>query len=433
MRPRPCRGTNLRRCSQFFREGGRENLRALLRRLAGHAGIRRSTCAKPQPVPRCGGYLPGDGAVHARCACGARLRRDARSCRSSSTARRCLPPTPRRSMRFARRLRARGLAPAPLMVPSLKDPEAGAFVRGALERLDARGRSSRRRRSRRAARGGFAARWRRRAGAASGDRHDAARGLAGEPARARARRPRHACGAARARRARALRAPSPSRMRCRKTTRSASPRSQAGPSLTGSAMVADRIEALGAAQRDAASEAPRRGADAGLSGRRRPRGLRRRPRRAGRALSRFSPTSPKRATCVAAAPQSSAGAARSARSGHQPIRGISLSDYRRLSPRFPARSRPASKPPGATPEDDPDCRDGAFRFRAAQFGNVLVALPPERGRLSDRRAPITTRAAAAPRHARLRALAAPQRARPTRSCIWARTARSNGCRGRPWR
>ena len=39
MRLRPCRPTSLRRLLAFFREGGRENLRALLRRLAGHAGL----------------------------------------------------------------------------------------------------------------------------------------------------------------------------------------------------------------------------------------------------------------------------------------------------------------------------------------------------------------------------------------------------------
>ena len=50
----------------------------------------------------------------------------------------------------------------------------------------------------------------------------------------------------------------------------------------------------------------------------------------------------------------------------------------------------ASRRPGATPEDDPDVRDGAFRFRAAAFGNVLVALPPERGRVArPARRPIT--------------------------------------------
>ena len=38
------------------------------------------------------------------------------------------------------------------------------------------------------------------------------------------------------------------------------------------------------------------------------------------------------------------------------------------------------------PDDDPDAGDGAFHFRAARFGNVLVALPPDRGRSGERRA-----------------------------------------------
>ncbi len=47
---------------RYFREGGRENLRALLRRLAGHAGFDLET-REPKPVPRHAGYLPGEGAV----------------------------------------------------------------------------------------------------------------------------------------------------------------------------------------------------------------------------------------------------------------------------------------------------------------------------------------------------------------------------------
>src|SRR5271168_4400695 len=47
---------------RFFREGGRENLRALLRRLAHHAG-RKLPSREPAPVPRLAGYLPGEGAV----------------------------------------------------------------------------------------------------------------------------------------------------------------------------------------------------------------------------------------------------------------------------------------------------------------------------------------------------------------------------------
>src|SRR5580692_5262832 len=46
----------------FFREGGRDNMRALLRRLARHAG-RDMEASEPAPVPRFAGYLPGEGAV----------------------------------------------------------------------------------------------------------------------------------------------------------------------------------------------------------------------------------------------------------------------------------------------------------------------------------------------------------------------------------
>src|ERR1700732_88401 len=46
---------------RFFREGGRDNLRALLRRLARHAGHDLELC-EPQPVPRLARSLPGGGA-----------------------------------------------------------------------------------------------------------------------------------------------------------------------------------------------------------------------------------------------------------------------------------------------------------------------------------------------------------------------------------
>jgi cobaltochelatase CobN len=38
------------------------------------------------------------------------------------------------------------------------------------------------------------------------------------------------------------------------------------------------------------------------------------------------------------------------------------------------------------PQNDDDLEDGAYRFRAARFGNVTVALAPDRGRNADRRA-----------------------------------------------
>src|SRR6202166_2580200 len=47
---------------RFFREGGRDNLRTLLRRLACHAGLDLEL-REPRPVPRIAGYLPGGGAV----------------------------------------------------------------------------------------------------------------------------------------------------------------------------------------------------------------------------------------------------------------------------------------------------------------------------------------------------------------------------------
>ena len=65
---------------------------------------RSASQPEPQALPRCAGYLPGQGAVESRCACRGARAADSPSCRSSSTARRCSPPTPRRSTRCARRL-----------------------------------------------------------------------------------------------------------------------------------------------------------------------------------------------------------------------------------------------------------------------------------------------------------------------------------------
>src|SRR5499427_1766030 len=52
---------------RFFREGGRENLRLLLRRLSRHAGaaldLADADLGGPKPLPRLAGYFPGAGAV----------------------------------------------------------------------------------------------------------------------------------------------------------------------------------------------------------------------------------------------------------------------------------------------------------------------------------------------------------------------------------
>src|SRR5580692_7652769 len=117
----------------FFREGGRENLRALLRRLAGHAGMRLNA-AVPTPLPRLAGYLPGEGAVDID-----------RLAASLATGRPVVPIIFYRALLLAadtaaidalcEALAARGLAPAPLVITSLKEPAAAAFVRAALARL----------------------------------------------------------------------------------------------------------------------------------------------------------------------------------------------------------------------------------------------------------------------------------------------------------
>src|SRR5215470_4508202 len=118
---------------RYFREGGRENLRALLRRLARHAGA-DVAAAQPQPVPRLAGYLPGMGAIDIE-TLAAQL----------APGRAVVPIVFYRALLLAadtsaidalcEALTARGLAPAPLVVTSLKDAAAAEFIRAALARL----------------------------------------------------------------------------------------------------------------------------------------------------------------------------------------------------------------------------------------------------------------------------------------------------------
>ncbi|HTP92433.1 MAG TPA: cobaltochelatase subunit CobN, partial [Xanthobacteraceae bacterium] len=119
---------------RFFREGGRENLRALLRRLARHAGRHLELC-EPKPVPRLAGYLPGEGAVDLD-----------RLAATLAPGKAVVPIIFYRAMLLASdtapidalyaALEARGLAPAALVVASLKDREAAAFLHRAFARLD---------------------------------------------------------------------------------------------------------------------------------------------------------------------------------------------------------------------------------------------------------------------------------------------------------
>jgi cobaltochelatase CobN len=118
---------------RYFREGGLANMRALLRRLARHAGHMLPT-HEPAAVPRLAGYLPGEGAVP--------FERLMQTFTPNSP---IVPIIFYRAMLLAgdtapvdalcAALAVRGLAAAPLIVTSLKDTEAAAFLRDAFERL----------------------------------------------------------------------------------------------------------------------------------------------------------------------------------------------------------------------------------------------------------------------------------------------------------
>jgi cobaltochelatase CobN len=119
---------------RYFREGGRENLRALLRRVARYAG-HELDAREAAPVPRLAGYVPGEGAV-------ALDRLIAKLAPDQPV----VPVIFYRAMLLAAdtapiealcaALAARGLEPAALFVTSLKDAEAATFLRDAFARLD---------------------------------------------------------------------------------------------------------------------------------------------------------------------------------------------------------------------------------------------------------------------------------------------------------
>ncbi|BAF89933.1 cobalt chelatase [Azorhizobium caulinodans ORS 571] len=77
-----------------------------------------------------------------------------------------------------------------------------------------------------------------------------------------------------------------------------------------------------------------------------------------------------------------------------------LSDYATALATLPAETQAAIHAAWGPPEANADVRDGAFVFRAARFGNALVALAPERGASLDRRADYHD-PALPPRHALL--------------------------------
>jgi cobaltochelatase CobN len=119
---------------RFFREGGHDNLRGLLRRLARHAGGDFELC-EPRPLPRFAGYLPGVGAVDPD-----------RLAQAAAAGKSVVPIIFYRALLLAAdtapidalcaALTRRGLMPAPLFVTSLKDREAAVFLNDALARLN---------------------------------------------------------------------------------------------------------------------------------------------------------------------------------------------------------------------------------------------------------------------------------------------------------
>ena len=74
--------------------------------------------------------------------------------------------------------------------------------------------------------------------------------------------------------------------------------------------------------------------------------------------------------------------------------------YENLLAQMPISAAARVRSAWGEPADDPDCRDGVFRFRVKTCGNVMVALPPDRGRAQERRADYHD-PALPPRHALL--------------------------------
>ncbi|MBV8765586.1 MAG: cobaltochelatase subunit CobN, partial [Hyphomicrobiales bacterium] len=64
---------------------------------------------------------------------------------------------------------------------------------------------------------------------------------------------------------------------------------------------------------------------------------------------------------------------------------LSLADYRRFFADLPAGFAAGVLSAFGRPEDDPSLRDGAFRFPIVRCGALVIALQPDRGRISSRK------------------------------------------------
>jgi len=366
---------------QFFREGGRENLQALLRSLAGHAGLRLD-CPSAQTVPRVGGYLPGKGTVTL----------DALIA-NLAPGRAVVPIVFYRAALLAAdtapidalcaALEAKGLAPAPLMITSLKDPEASAFIRSALAPLSP---------AVIVTTTAFAACGEGNASPLDGTDAPVLQAVIATTRRAAWQESPRGLGPADLAMHVVLPELDGRVLAGAIAFKDALPKDDAlcftafasRPELDRVAMVASRIEALvrlretPRAKRRVAVLMPDYPAAGG---------------RAGYAVGLDVPASVLALLSdlagagyrVADAPLSAAALLEALEAGLTQPR-ISLEDYRRYLATLPPSILGGVEAAWGPPESDDDFRDGSFQFRAAEFGNVLVALPPERGRACDRRA-----------------------------------------------
>jgi cobaltochelatase CobN len=372
----------LQRLLGYFREGGRDNLRALLHRLAHFAGAPPSGAA-PVPVARAGAYRSERGIVTLDELI-ATLTPNRRTVAILFYRALLLAADVAPIDALARALEARGLNPAPLFVPSLRDAEGAAFLATALNRLDpaivitttafaasimgsmpapletldvpvlqAVVATTRRTAWSQSARG---------LGAADLAMHVVLPELDGRllAATVAFKDPKPAAEALAF--APLVNRPEPDRI----------------------AQAADRAAALVRLQQTPRSDRrlailmpddPRAGG------------------RAGYAVGLDAPASvlalmsdlSAAGYCVGPLPMSERQLLEVVVAGDTQAR-LSLDTYRQLLDRVPAAAFEALRAAWGDPGEDPEVIDGAFRFRAHAFGQVVVGLPPDRGRSLDRRA-----------------------------------------------
>ncbi|MGC2123215.1 MAG: cobaltochelatase subunit CobN, partial [Xanthobacteraceae bacterium] len=366
---------------QYFREGGLDNMGRLLRRLGRHAGFTLEL-AEPATVPRLAGYLPGEGAVTLD-----------RLIATLAPDKPAIPIIFYRALLLAAdtapvdalsaALADRGLAPAPLVITSLKDREADSFLRHAFARLDpalivtttafAAGGNAKEPTALEAA--GVTVLQAISAATKRAAWHDSPRGLGASDLAMHVVLPeldgRVLAGAI------AFKDPLPRQDGLAFTALTSRPE----PDRI--AMVANRIAAMVRLR--------------GL-----PRGKRRvavlmpdypgAKGRTGYAVGLDAPAS------VLAAIEDLAEAGYAVNDAPKTSRelldalvhgagaSLSLAQYENLATRLPPAAVACMGEAWGEPASDPEIRNGAFHFRAQKFGNVLVALPPDRGRSTARRA-----------------------------------------------